>query len=486
MKNAELPLIGAAQAVFEPIRPFVEIDGSTTITLAQLKRQIDFIYERQRLLEKPASINQLFTRLQSDPIIFTAYGASYAAVILENDTGTLSPGRTKELERTRGNVRYERNSKVIISRRPDNNWRNNESAKIARLETAKVTIMPLAEWQNLAGDRQKQKLENENQQKNKRLALRFIGKNLQSVFGKSESPQKSNDWSTLARDRHILGKIPNNAILSMGFGMDTAIPIRLLSYPLLALELMRQKPGVTLEYYWATQFCSLFGISPFEAGNAENKASRMLLAFINHVYPDLSGRVQVLQSNPLTAEQISFIRGTLVPMLSVKRNFMEFANERNGEDSLSYMAAHALYMRDRLPIAPSLYINPLPQDKRPILMIGGDGEQTMLEVRQWIAYRLKAKTPTIIFTSLGRKPPYFHVENEPVIGQALSTGFLSSASPEVYRDYASVLVSIAKMIGDSAIGFGDISANTSRRTDFLALDSTQLALQYLNEFSINF
>ena len=471
MKNPEL---SATQSIFETIKTSVEMDGYATIPLVRIQRQMG-----------TGSINELFERFLNTPVEFSAYDKMYVAVVLDEKIKPLSPGRVKQLERTKGEIRYRQNSRVIESRRPNNNWRTNENATVASLETATVTILPRERWIEIENERRLQGAIAEKTERDERLAKRYIGKSRRARYAEERADKKPfvNDWVTLAKNIEDIAKIPNDAIITVGFGADTTTPLRILSYPLLALSILREKPGTRLEYYCATQFSELFGLSAENAKQTESILSQLLQSFIYKFYPDLSERVQFIPSQPLTNEQNTFIRESLVPILKNKQVFRDFANQRNGTDSLAYIAAHSLYMRDPLPINPSLFINPLPKSNLPIVMVGGDAERMMWDARQLIINTFGGTLPIQLFTTLGRTPPYFTREAEPVIGGALTQDYLLGCSPEVYRDYASLLVAIAKSYGDSNIRYDDVSFSLSQRSNFLSQDSIGIAILLLNEFS---
>lgn len=469
------------QSIFETVKRSVEIDGYATLPLVQLKRQIDKSYD------KSISLNELKKQLQDNPVEFNSYGTRYVATIAEDTQEGLSSGRVKGLERSKGKVIYARGSRVIESRRPNNNWRSNENAKIAELETTKMVIMPFELWQDIQKEKELQRITEEQNSKRERLSRRFITKSIQAKLLR-EAPSFNEptelDWMSLARNKESFANIPSNAIFSIGFGIDRAVPLRLLSYPLLSLELLREKPGTSLEYYCATQFGDLFGLSYDEALIAQTITQQSIDSFIYQYFPDLLNRVHFLPSRAITADQDAFLRETLVPILTKKREFREFANARDGEGSLMYMAAHSLYMRDPLPIPGELFINPLPDTNNPVVMIGGDGESIMWQARQTIINALGGTIPLQLFTTLGRIPPYFRRELEPIVSEILTEEFLTQCTPELYRDYASLLVAIAKSYGAQDLQYADISSVVSRRSTFLSQESVVIALFLLNEFSL--
>ena len=255
--------------------------------------------------------------------------------------------------------------------------------------------------------------------------------------------------------------------------MDVTVPSRTLSYPLLGLELLRRYPQMTLEMYVASQFSWLNNIDPTTASANSRILEKAISQFVQATWPDVANRVSFIPTSPLTPERLQLI-DQLVPILAKDPQLNEFASNRNGFDSLRYLAAHTLYMRDPLPVDPNLYLTPPPTDNRSVTMIGGEGEKITWRARQKIAQYFNVSAPLQIFTTLGRTSPYFRYEQEPIIGEAITVPFLLSTIPEVFRDYAALLISLT----DTPV---DIQLN--QRSLFLSQPSIQQSLNQLNQLT---
>lgn len=287
------------------------------------------------------------------------------------------------------------------------------------------------------------------------------------------------DWLRLCQNPEALEQIPTNAILSIGFGVDNAVPVRVASYPLLALEMLRVYPQMTLEMYVATQFSWLNRVEPTTASANSRKLQAAINQFVQQAYPDVAGRITFLPTKPLTPERIQFLN-QFATLLAKDPQLNEFASNRNGADSLRYLAAHSLYMRDPLPVNPNLYIVAPPPEARAVVMVGGDGEKIPWRARQKIAQYFGTTLPTQIFTTLGRIPPYFRSNQEPIIGERVTEDFLMATSPEIYRDYAVLLIAIARATGEKSLNFADINAQNNARKSLLPQDCITSAIQKLN------
>jgi len=292
----------------------------------------------------------------------------------------------------------------------------------------------------------------------------------------------------LCREPESLAKIPNDAILSVGFGVAESTPLRVISYPILALEILKQKPETTLEMYIATEFNQLlYGIDPETTATNVQRLQKAVINFSQLFYPEIADRISFIPTNPLTETRINLLN-EFVDILKTNAELVRFAFApgKNGLDSLAYLAAHALYMRDVLEIDQSLFLVDLPQNGNPIVMIGGDAERISLLSRQEIFKQFgvaNINPPLQIFTSLGRTPPYFRKDNEPIIGEKINTSFLLVTSPETYRDYAATLAAITRARGHIPFTFDDIGAKQRERKSLLNQSSTIQALVLLNEFS---
>ncbi len=305
-------------------------------------------------------------------------------------------------------------------------------------------------------------------------------RDVSSVAQKEIQVANSDDWKYLCQNPESLNELPKDAILSIGFGIDASVPLRAISYPLLALQLLQDRPDLTLEMYVATQFSQLLGVDQDLVLTNSQVLKQTVNQFIGNFFPTLASRARFVPTGDITEKRLSLLNAW-VKILQKDRELVDFAQARSGKDSLLYMAAHALYMRDPLPIDPSDYIVSPPEDERSVVMIGGEGEKIMWQARKRIIEKLDGVEPIQIFTTLGRTPPYFKKDEEPEVGDEVSLKFLMGAIPEVYRDYAATLVIIAKSMGNDAMSFKEITMMSRR--NFLAQEDVQLALMYLNDFS---
>lgn len=142
-------------------------------------------------------------------------------------------------------------------------------------------------------------------------------------------------------------------------------------------------------------------------------------------------------------------------------------------------------MRDPLLIENGAYLVTPPESGRQIIMVGGPGEKIMWKARQLIQkkFGFNGQQSVQLFTSLGRMPPYFRKDDEPIIGMSVGENFLIQAKPEIYRDYAALLVMITQSLGDESITLECIGAKQSERKILLSEPSIRYALNALNELS---
>lgn len=275
-----------------------------------------------------------------------------------------------------------------------------------------------------------------------------------------------------------------NNIYCMGLGVGSMrVPVRVMGYPILAYELL-QNQDRKLEMYMADEFNALLTGESSDTEPTKSIIQTSIIAFVENFRPELQDRVRFVPTTGLSDERNGWI-DTFTEVIQSDRQVQEFADRYNGRESIRYLAAHSLYMRDPLNIPPSAYLVEKPEEIG-VTMIGGPQEKITKYTRQLIyeAFGDKRTPLNSITTNYGRIPPYYASRNEePYLtqGQLITAEFLMTTVPEIYRDLAVMLKFIANDSNYSEI-FGNGSAKESQRRKFLDNPSIGQSIYLLNNF----
>ena len=269
-------------------------------------------------------------------------------------------------------------------------------------------------------------------------------------------------------------RLNGRTIIVTGFGCDPncEVPVRLPAYIIPALALLREMTDdnakADVELYFAENYSALLlgqGFEPFVADFAD-RAVRYLEAYVANFHPNVS--VRILRDRPILAEEWLVI-DEMASYLSEHGGdrVKQFAERRGGREALKYMASHAWYMRD--PLSKLIGRRPLQVDGAEnwdeVIMVGGAAEEIFYEARCVLARMGKHSRwrSHQLFTPIGRRPTYYRVEGEPILGDNLCTfeDFIS-VSKEIHRD-------ILYLLADAS-GEADYSI-VERRNNLTAHDS---------------
>lgn len=281
-----------------------------------------------------------------------------------------------------------------------------------------------------------------------------------------------------------------NDTLRMGFGVDNTVTIRTLAYPLLGLELLRALPSVNLQLYTSTEFCYLNNINPGHSQQLKATQQGLISSFLYTFAPDIAPRVSFIEPRPISPA-IDRLLDEMAQILGRDDEINCFAQKFNGFDSLRYMAAHALYMGDQLNIPDELTLLPQGNKDSRVQMIGGPAEGPFLKARQILSAKIGSfQPPSQIFTLIGRKPPYFRADMEPIVAsdtqRIICPEFLLSTTPEVCRDYLAILAFINQ---DQSFRYQDIfgrgklgGQDSLKRQSTINSAQVQAGVSTLNQF----
>ncbi len=469
----------ATESVFQTV-PF-DNGLPMDVQLKTIYRRIERMAASQKW--PPISESKIYDYLAKG-VIVSVGNSDYVS---EVNTVPLNGGALKRLERSidkSRRTRYERDSQVVNRRRSSPTWRDGSAAKKSQILTSSVSLVPYNIWRERQKELQRLKAQEEKQ----RLSSRFIkksilksGQNAQEVL--RPAPRAEQTISILCQNPEALDKVPEGVIFSIGFGVDKVIPLRVISYPLLGLELLRRDSRARLEFYVATQFADLRQLSQAEATNSRLSIQMEVMRFCQRFYPEVAARISFIDTRPLTNKRLTLIN-QFAKIIQKDPQIRAFARDHSGFRSLQYLAAHSLYMRDPLRIDSDNYLTPLPFDGRPVVMIGGRGEDITWTVRKMLLQVFGDRNkpyPSQLFTSLGACSPYTMKQNEPDYRTDLKRDFLLSTSPEVYRDFACLLVSIARS-GGKDISYNLTGTRANERQHFLSLPEIKAAIEALNYF----
>ncbi|MDA1079983.1 MAG: hypothetical protein O2840_04835, partial [bacterium] len=166
-----------------------------------------------------------------------------------------------------------------------------------------------------------------------------------------------------------------------GFGVGMSVPWRAAAYALPAIqEAGRQE--ISPEFYFAERFSTEIGNLPPQQAKQNVQVMKLLISSASELVKNPN--VQWLEEqDPFEADRFLFM-AMMADQLSkiADEQIMRFAENRDGDDSLLYMAAHALYMWDPLDIEPNKFIVERPIIPNKLLMVGGPAEKIFYRARQ--------------------------------------------------------------------------------------------------------
>lgn len=246
-----------------------------------------------------------------------------------------------------------------------------------------------------------------------------------------------------------------------GFGVDHEVPVRIVVYALPVLQIGEQMMAAQTEFYIAQAFAT-------KINNLDQKKVAVNVDLIKEYIGLLRAELKISnvpawleEQDPNKPERNVFL-ASMVKILREKgsERLIRFADSRNGDESLAYIAAHALYMWDDLDINTELFITQRTQPPESLLIVGGPAEKLFHEARQLLLsnYPNSGKRKTAQgFTEIGRRPPYYSVDGELLINgsESLNIGLdqiTAIADPDALRDTLYLIVSLTE-----TLTFNDIS-----------------------------
>ncbi len=244
-----------------------------------------------------------------------------------------------------------------------------------------------------------------------------------------------------------------------GFGLDSELPVRIGAYALPALQQAENSFLAETEFYIARAFAQNLNGLPTEIAE---RNTQLLQEYISLLRCNLNLATQPIwlrEANPYSDDRLKLLR-SLAEILKANgsERITRFATSRDGDDSLTYMAAHALYMWDVLDVDQNQFIIERSTTPKSLLMIGGPAEKIFYEARQTLIGNyptVSDRKATQGFSEIGRRPPYYPIENELIFGfrqQLELKDVLAIANPDVLRDTLFLLISLSE-----GLNFADIS-----------------------------
>lgn len=254
-----------------------------------------------------------------------------------------------------------------------------------------------------------------------------------------------------------------------GFGIADRVPWRVAAYALPTLQLADQS-NLRAEFYTALQYA--VALNPQLSAEQARQASVLTQAYIKAISTELQTNEIPIWLEERDAFEPS--RYLLAALMAYKlsqqadEQVLQFADKRDGDDSLLYMAAHALYMWDPLRIDPDRFITNRTQIPERLVMVGGPAEKIFRKAR----LALLSQYPTDLtrqtaqaYSPIGRIPPYYPAPLDPVIGNysrpALNE-ILVLEDPDIRRDLLYLLIGFSERITFTdikQIGKGNVTQN---------------------------
>lgn len=277
----------------------------------------------------------------------------------------------------------------------------------------------------------------------------------------------------------IRGIEPDKTIVvSTGFGVRDALPLRFLAYCIPAIHLLKQLPqSATIEFYIALH--GVLRANPTLQPTAPGLADTMrelITSYTRRFHPEQSGQVTTLIDRYIsTYDTVHQLMDRLAPyawqLYEKDQPLRNFADKRGGSPALRYMAEHALYMRDPLiGWNPSwLLVEAMQTDMNHIIMIGGPAEKIFFRVRQHLMEHMGCHNKWQshqFFTPIGEPPTYHPQACEPLwnqrpelqtnVGEMLtqaSQGLASEYRKTILRDLLILLLDAGAATANETVDF---------------------------------
>ena len=186
------------------------------------------------------------------------------------------------------------------------------------------------------------------------------------------------------------------------------------------------------------------------------RTRQLIFDFNQEFYQSDKLQVDFERSNSESTTR-SALTKQLTEILNEIPKFRSFAEKKaeNGNiiGPLSYMAEHALYMRDPITTDKSLFLVDTPSQQR-VCMIGGKAEEIFYAVRVALMDALRVsrqdRNNQIILNSQ-RIPAYYSRFNEPTLEKIPTsetfTDYLNRYDPQLKRDLIYLLLALSKFEG---------------------------------------
>lgn len=269
-----------------------------------------------------------------------------------------------------------------------------------------------------------------------------------------------------------------------GLGVVDRVPWRVAAYALPTLQLASSAGLSVAEFYWAMQYSVALNS---QLSTAQAKQS---VALTQEYIKAISAQVQT-KAKPIWLEERDAFepaRFLLAALLAYRlsqqadEQILRFADARDGDDSLLYMAAHALYMYDPLNIDPSRFIVERDQTPAKLIMVGGPAEKIFRKARLILLSQYPTddtRQTAQAYSEIGRMPPYYPAPLDPVIGddnRPTLDEILTLDDLDVRRDLLYLLVGLSENTS-----FSDLKRISKGSITQDQRDDLQISIEKLTE-----
>jgi hypothetical protein len=256
------------------------------------------------------------------------------------------------------------------------------------------------------------------------------------------------------------------------------------AYALPALQLATLAGLDQAEFYFALQYA--VALNPTLTPKQAKVSTGITRALIEQVGQKVNTQAQPVWLEERDAfEPSRFLLASVLAYRLSQLNdeqLTRFAEARSGDDSLLYMAAHALYMWDALRVDPDRFIIERSQIPARLVMVGGPAEKIFRRARVSLLQLYptdNTRKTAQAFSEIGRVPPYYPAQLDPVIGgknRPTLDEILKLEDPDVRRDLLYLLIGISENIS-----FADIKPISKGVLSQVQRDDLQAALDSLTE-----
>lgn len=237
-----------------------------------------------------------------------------------------------------------------------------------------------------------------------------------------------------------------------GFGVGNGVPWRIAAYALPTLQ-EAGRLGISPEYYFAKRFSTEVdeALSPEQASKSV-EISKQLIQGVTTLTDAPTEISWLTERDPFEDDRFLFMSIMAYQLSMVAdEQISRFAESRDGDNSMLYMAAHCLYMWDPLDIDPGKFIVDRSQTPERLLMIGGPAEKIFYKARQILIgkYPTTLRETTQSFTEIGRMPPYYPAEGDLILGDRKRPTLdevLAIENPDVRRDLLYLLIGLSEEV----------------------------------------